>query len=121
MNIYHVSKSVAIWAQAVTKHLATLLYVLQVTKQTVIPKLAPKKKANHDQSDDTQCDYPDAEIPFPPVSSFVRELWNNRDQLRSLMKPRKYDVTKKPAGKVTKKPAGKAKKHGTKKAAMNKP
>ena len=110
-----------------TKHLATLLYVLQVAKQTVIPKMAPKKKANHDQSDDTQCDYPDAEILFPPVSSFAWELWNKRDQLRSLMKPRKYTTdtkkhrTKKPAGKVTKKPAGKAKKHGTKKAAMNKP
>ena len=56
--------------------------------------------------------HPDSEILFPPYSSFTRDLWNNRDSLRLLIKPR--NLTNKPAnkkkkatGKVTKKPAGK--------------
>ena len=61
---------------------------------------------------------PDAALLFAPYSDFTREMWNNRDTLRSLMKPRekKNDViTKKPAGKIAKKPAsnGGAKKNGS--------
>ena len=54
-------------------------------------------------------EHPDTELPFHPFSSFSRELWNNRDSLRLLMKPRIDDdvITKKPADKVAKKPAGK--------------
>ena len=55
---------------------------------------------------------PDAALLFAPYSDFTREMWSNRDTLRSLMKPREnyYDViTKKPAGKpagkIAKKPA----------------
>ena len=59
--------------------------------------------------------YPDTDILFEPINGFVRELFNNRDQLRSLMKPRMPMVWKKPAGK--KKTAGKGKKPVMKKPA----
>ena len=33
-------------------------------------------------------DYVDSDILFPPLNSWIRELYNNRSQLRALMKPR---------------------------------
>ena len=62
---------------------------------------------------------PDAELLFAPYSDFTREMWSNRHTLRSLMKPRKNVIMKKPAGKpagkIAKKPAsnGGAKKNGS--------
>ena len=69
---------------------------------------------------------PDAELLFAPYSNFTREMWNNRVTLRSLMKPRKNVIMKKPAGKpagkIAKKPAsnGGAKKTAAQKSTMTK-
>ena len=57
-------------------------------------------------------EYPDTELLFHPFSAWIRELWNNREWLRLLMKPRNTEddaskKKKKPTGKVAKKPAAK--------------
>ena len=64
---------------------------------------------------------PDAALLVAPYPDFTREMWSNRDTLRSLMKPRENVITKKPAGK----PAGKigkkpASNKGAKKTAAQK-
>lgn len=79
-------------------------------------------------SADYEKQFPDGDILFPPISRFIRELHNNQNQLRNVMKPR-Y-VMKKPAmtkqnqnlsnfveymtRRVMKKPAMKAKKPAAK-------
>ena len=91
-----------IWAQKEIEHLAIYNSLFSMSMQS-----------------------PDAALLFAPYSDFTREMWNNRDTLRSLMKPREnyYDViTKKPAGKIAKKPASNkgAKKPAAQKSTMAK-
>ena len=56
---------------------------------------------------------PDSALLHPPYSAFVRELYNNKDNLRALMKPRyeeHEDMKAKKAMKKAKKAMKKAKK-----------